>query len=113
MEAEQMDIDGIEWLGAIRRHYGSTDVTPWDAAAEILLSLSRGQLDHDAMARSISRRGRKVGDDVMATTTAADVADAVEELTSFGFLESVFSASSPVPGAPLDCEEHVLELRMP
>lgn len=104
-----MDIERSEWLDAIRRHYGSADVTPWDAAAEILL----GQTDADSMARSINRRGRKIGDDVMATTTAADCADAVEELISFGFLESVFSAGSSVPGESLDCEEHVLELRMP
>lgn len=104
-----MDIDRIEWLDAIHAHYDRTMVTPVHAAAEILLGLT----DPDTMARSINRRGRKVGDDVMATTTAADCADAVDELISLGFLESVFSASSSVPGAPLDCEEHVLELRYP
>lgn len=104
-----MDIDRSEWLGAIHAHYGGAMVTPVHAAAEILL----GQTDPEDMARSISRRGRKVGDDVMATTTAADCADAVAELISLGFLESVFSAASSVPGAPLDCEEHVLELRLP
>lgn len=104
-----MDIDRIEWLDAIHAHYDRTMVTPVHAAAEILL----GQSDPDSMARSINRRGRKVGDDAMAATTAADVAEAVEELISFGFLETVFSAGSSVPGALLDCEEHVLELRLP
>ena len=108
-----MEIDKMEWLDAIHAHYGRKMVTPVHAAAEILLALSRGQLDHNAMARSINRRGRQVADDVMATTTAADGADAVEELTGYGFLESVFSASSPDPNASPDCEEHVLELRLP
>jgi hypothetical protein len=104
------EIDRSEWLDAIHAHYDRMMVTPVHAAAEILL----GQTDADSMARSINRRGRKVGDVVMATTTAADCADAVEELISFGFLvERVFSAGSSVPGAPLNCEEHVLELRMP
>lgn len=103
------EIDNVEWLAAILAHYDRMMGTPVYVAAELLLGLT----DADSMARSINRRGREVGDDVMATTTAADCADAFEELISFGFLESVFSAASSVPGAPLDCEEHVLELRIP
>lgn len=99
-------IDGAEWLDAIHAHYGRMMVTPLYAAAEILL----GKNDPAEAARSIKRRGRKVGDDVMATTTEADVADAVEELISFGFLETVFVACSPEHD---DREEHILELRMP
>ena len=78
------DIDRIEWLDAIHAHYDRMMVTPVHAAAEILL----GQTDADDMARSINLRGHEVGDDVMATTTPAAVADAVEELISLGFLES-------------------------
>jgi hypothetical protein len=104
-----MEINGGEWLGAIIAHYNGQIVTPVHVAAEFLL----GATDGDEMARSINSRGREVGDDVMATTTAADCADAVEELISLGFLEPVFAAASSVPGAPLDCEEHVLELRLP
>lgn len=108
-KGDEMVIDRIEWLDAIYQTYGGEMVTPVHAAAEILL----GQTDAELMARSISHRGRKVGDDVMATTTAADCADAVEELISLGFLVSVFSAPSSLPGEPADCEEHVLELRLP
>jgi hypothetical protein len=104
-----MDIDGVEWLDAIHAHYDRTMVTPVYVAAEFLLGLT----DADDMARSINCRGRETGDVLMARTTAADCADAVDELISLGFLESVFSAGSSVPGAPLDCEEHVLELRYP
>ncbi|SRX93233.1 hypothetical protein MSP7336_01469 [Mycobacterium shimoidei] len=103
-----MGFDRSEWLAAIIAHYGGAMVTPVDAATEILL----GKTDADSMAESINRRGRKVGDDVMATTTAADCADAVEELISLGFLESVFSADCP-SCAESDCNEHVLELRLP
>lgn len=102
-------IDQGEWLDAIHAHYNREMTTPVHAAAELLL----GKDDPEEMARSISRRGRKVGDDVMATTTAADCADAVEELISLGFLESVFAAASSKPGVPLDTDEHVLALRMP
>lgn len=102
-------INGIEWLDAIREHYGTADVTPFDVAAEFLL----GVTDADSMAASINARGRKIGDDVMATTTAADCADAVEELIEIGFLESVFSMASSMPGMPVGTEEHVLQLRMP
>jgi len=108
-----MEIDKMEWLDAIHAHYGRKMVTPVHAAAEILLALLEVRLDHNAMARSINRRGRKAGDDVMATTTAADCADAVEELITFGFLETVFVASSPHQDAPFGLEEHVLELRLP
>lgn len=97
-------IVGIEWLAEIREHYGTADVTPFVVAAEILL----GATDPAEAALAINRRGRRVGDDVMATTTAADVADAIEELISLGFLESVFAAPTSAPGAPADCEEHVL-----
>lgn len=104
-----MEIDRIEWLEAIYAHYDGTMVTPVHTAAEILL----GTTDPDNMARSINRRGREVGDAIMAATTPADCAEAVEELISLGFLESVFAAASSVPGAPHDCEEHVLGLRYP
>ncbi|KKW64990.1 hypothetical protein AAV95_09115 [Mycolicibacterium elephantis] len=103
-----MGIDRSEWLDAIHAHYYRIMVTPVHAAAEIPL----GRTDPGSMASSISRRGRKIGDDVMATTTAADCADAVAELVSSGFLESVFDASCPSCDDG-GCLEHVLELRMP
>lgn len=99
-------LSGVEWLDCVYVHYGRLMVTPVYVAAEILLGLS----DPAEVAGAISRRGRKVGDDEMAATSAADVADAVEELIGLGFLGSVFSAASPVSD---DCEEHVLELRLP
>lgn len=104
-----MEIDRTEWLDAIHGHYGRVMITPVHAASEILL----GVTDAERMARSINRRGRKVGDDVMSTTTATDCSDAVEELISFGFLETVFVASSSSQDKPFGWEEHVLELRIP
>lgn len=104
-----MSFERMEWLDALHQHYGRVMITPVHVAAEILL----GNTDPAEVARSINRRGRKAGDDEMATTTEADVADAVEELISLGYLETVFSSASSVPGAAEDREEHVLELRLP
>jgi ABC-type ATPase with predicted acetyltransferase domain len=104
-----MEFDRSEWLDAIHAHYDRRMVIPIHAASELLL----GQSDAEKMARSIKRRGRKVKDAVMATTTAADVVDAVEELIALGYLEETFSASCPSIDHR-DCESHaVLELRMP
>lgn len=101
-----INIDRIEWLDIIHTHYDRQPVTPLYVAAELLL----GRTDPTEVARSINRRGRKVGDPVMVSTTPACVSGALEELISLGFLESVFSAASPVSD---DAEEHVLELRLP
>lgn len=103
-----MGIDRTEWLDAIHAHYHWVMVTPVMAAAEILL----GKTTAASMARSIRSRGRKIGDDVMAATTAADCEDAVQELVELGFLVSVFAADCPSCSRG-DCEEHVLELRIP
>lgn len=99
-------MNGADWLDEIHRRYGRTMVTPVYVAAEVLL----GRTDPDEVARSIRSRGRSVGDEVMAATSAADVADAVEELISFGFLADVFAASSPLSD---EHTEHVFGLRMP
>lgn len=99
-------VSGADWLDEIHRHYDRQMITPVYAAAEILL----GQTDPEGMAAAINRRGCRVGDNVMATTTAADCADAVQELISLGFLAEVFSAPSP---ADDQAEEAVLELRLP
>lgn len=104
-----MEINGGEWFESIYNHYGRTMVTPVHAAAEILL----GTNDAEKMAEAINQRGREVGDADMEATTAADCADAVEELKNLGLLVLVFAAASSVPGAPIGCEEHVLELRLP
>lgn len=100
-----MDIG--EWLEELYAFYGVT-ATPVVVAAEILLGLT----DPVEVARSINRRGLSVGDDVMMSTTPADVADAVEELIGFGFLVAEFSASCAHVSHAY-CDEQVLRFALP
>ena len=95
--------NGAEWLDAIHRHYDRTGTMPLQVACELLVD----KQDAARVAASIVRRGKKVGDDLMANATEPDVADAMQELIGIGFLGSVLVTDHP------SGEEHVLELRYP
>jgi hypothetical protein len=92
--------DTIEWLDEVHAHYGRRLELPVLVAAEILL----GRNEPELLAESLKVR---VLDEAVE---ASAVAGAVDELIEAGFLEVVFSASSP---ARDDAEEQVLELRFP
>jgi hypothetical protein len=84
-------VNGAEWLDALHRHYDRTWTMPLHVATELLLDMR----DAATVAAAIVRRGKMVGDDLMANCTVADVEAAMLELEGIGFIGTVFVTDHP------------------
>lgn len=82
------EINAADWLTAVDAHRETIDTDLLVAVA-----VANGETSVDGLEQET-------------------VDETIEELIGYGFLESVFSASCS-GGCVGDCEEHVLELRLP